>query len=86
MALSAQRHEEAEASLQRIHDYLIALAVEISEAAPHTNKQGHTYPTAMYAANQIVLLRHVLQQEQEHQRIGEEIRRRLQNRPDDGQQ
>ena len=75
MALSAQRHEEIETSLQRIHEYLTALAAEIDAAAPHTSKQGHTYQAAVYAANQIVLLRHALQQEQEHKRTGEEIRR-----------
>jgi hypothetical protein len=77
MALSAQRHEEIDASLQRIHEYLAALAAEIDAAASYTNKQGHTYQIAMDAANQLVLLRHALQQEQEHQRMGEGIQRRL---------
>jgi hypothetical protein len=77
MVLSAQRHEEIDASLQRIHDYLAALAAEIDAAEPHTNKQGRTYQAAQYATQQIVLLRHSLQQSQEFQRIGEEIQRGL---------
>jgi hypothetical protein len=65
MALTDQRYEEIDASLQRIHDYLIALAAELDAAATATNKQGETYPLAVTVAAWVAQLRHALQTDQE---------------------
>jgi hypothetical protein len=63
MALTDQRYEDIDASLQRIHEYLIALAAELDEAAPATNKQEDTYQIAVTIAAWVAQLRHALQTE-----------------------
>jgi hypothetical protein len=50
IVLSVRRHEEVDASLRRIHEYLTALAAEIDEGAPAMNKQGDTYQIAVTVA------------------------------------
>ena len=65
MGLPAQRYEERAASLQRIHAYLTALAVEVDAAAPVTNKHGETYQVALTVAAWVAQLRHALQTDQE---------------------
>ena len=68
MALSAQRHEEIDASLQRIHGYLTALAAELDAAA--TDQQGESYQVAIIAAAWVTQLRHALQADQEQPHNG----------------
>jgi hypothetical protein len=63
MALPAQRHEEIDASLQRIHRYLTALAAELDTAT--TNEQGETYQIALTVAAWVTQLRHALKTDQE---------------------
>ena len=77
MALTTERYAEIDAELQRVRDYLAALAEEIDAAEPNTNKQGPTYMSAIQALGAITGLRHMLEQDQEHQRVCEEIQRQL---------
>jgi hypothetical protein len=63
MALSAQRHEEVDASLRRIHEYLTALAAELDAAT--TNQPGETYQVALTVAAWVTQLRDALQSDQE---------------------
>jgi len=77
MALTDERYAEIDAELQRMRDYLAALADEIDAAAPIVNKHGATYVSAISALGAIAALRHMLESQQEHERIGDEIQRRL---------
>jgi hypothetical protein len=71
MALTDQRYEDIDTSLQRIHEYLIALAAEFDEAAPATNKHGEPYQIAVTIAAWVAQLRHALQAEQEQPHRGQ---------------
>lgn len=74
--IKPERHAKVDAELANIYTYLVALADEIDREAPVTNKRGFTYSAACAAGNAVAHLRHLLADDQEKQRIGEEIRRR----------
>ena len=78
MALTPERYAEIDAELQRMRDYLAALADEIDAGA--TFPGGALYASAAQALGSIAMLRHMLEQTQEHERIGDEIQRRLDGR------
>jgi hypothetical protein len=61
MAITAQRYQEIDDDLWHIHEYLLALALEVDEAAP--KRRGKTYQAAMDVAGQIFGLREKLQTE-----------------------
>ena len=69
MALIPERYAEIDAELQQVCEYLAALADELGT--------GAAYAPAVYALGAITRLRHSLEQTQEHDRIGDEIQRRL---------
>ncbi len=77
MALTPARYTVVVAELQYIHTYLTSLASEIDAAAPLTDKRGTDYQVTNRAAEQVAHLLYMLADDQEKQRVGEEIRRRL---------
>lgn len=76
MPITTERVEEIDTELQRMRDYLVALAKEIDAAASY--KGGPLHSSTVHALGSIAMLRRSLGQEQEHQRIGKEKQRRLQ--------
>jgi hypothetical protein len=80
VTLAAERHTAVNAELQRIHEYLVALATEIA-LAPPTDKHGFTYQITVKTAEQIELLRCMLIDVQEQQGISEQLHLRLWSGP-----
>jgi hypothetical protein len=71
MGLTPERYVEVDAELQEIYKYLLALALEIDEAAPLSGKQGRDYRTAVNTLGQVAILRRTLLAALEHQLMGE---------------
>ena len=71
MGLTPERYVEVDAELQEIYKYLLALALEIDEAAPLSGKQGRDYRTAVNTLGQVAILRRTLLAALERQLIGE---------------
>jgi hypothetical protein len=73
MAFTAERYTQVKAELEKIETRLFALAVEIDEAAPVTEKKGFIYQAAWRAGDAVAHLQYMLKTQQEQ----EEIQRRL---------
>ena len=65
MSFTAHRRQEIDAELGQIHEYLLALALEIDHLAQGKDRRGRTYESAMDAAGQIFHLRERLRQDQQ---------------------
>lgn len=68
MALTPERYAEIDAELQRMRDYLAALA---------SFPDGALHSSAVSTLGAISILRHALAQSKEHESMGDEIQRRL---------
>jgi hypothetical protein len=77
MSLTAERHTEVEALLQRINDELVALAAELDRSVG-VNGRSHSADTTRYVIRHLALLRYDLEREQEWRRSTEAYRRRFQ--------
>lgn len=77
MTLSKERLSEVDAELQRIKQFLLALAEEIQESEPLATRRGESWLAALEAEHALGHLRHTLTIEQEQARIGAELRQRL---------
>ena len=65
MPFTAHRYQEIDAELEQIHEYLLALALEIDDLAQSKDRRGRTYESSMDAAGQIFNLRERLRKDQE---------------------
>ena len=46
MALSEQRYEEIDSTLQEMHQYLLAIATELDTTVPNPDQQEYIYQVA----------------------------------------
>jgi hypothetical protein len=74
MALTPERYSRVDAELQRIKHFLVTLAEEIETTAPATDKRGFSWMAAIQADSAMVNLRNKLKDDQEKQRIRDELR------------
>jgi hypothetical protein len=81
MALTAERYAEVKVALEQMETRLYALAGEIDEAAPVTEKKGFIHQAAWRAGDAVAHLRYLLKTQQEHRRKEEEIQRRMYGKP-----
>ena len=75
MALTIERYAEIDTELQEIQEWLADLADEIDADAPCKNDSTRT--AVVYARGGMTRLRFELKQQQEHERIGDEVQCRL---------
>jgi hypothetical protein len=80
MALPAQRHEEIDSTLREICKYLLAIAHEIDDAGPKSERHGCTYQVALNTAAQITELRRTLWNAQGDHWEGKELRQLQEDR------
>lgn len=78
--LDPERYAEVDDELRRAKAYFERLRDELRDKAASTNKTGHTILVTEGVIGQIQSLRFELKREQEHQEIGEAIRRKLYGR------
>jgi hypothetical protein len=81
MAFSDQRHDEIDAVLHRIQEYLAALVAEMEAAEPKPQRRGAqrapAYWQTVNAVGVVNVLRRQLRDSQEMRHIGEQLRRQL---------
>jgi len=77
MAFSDQRHDEIDAVLHRMQEYLAALVAEMEAAEPNPQRRGTTYWQTVNAVGVVNVLRRQLRDSQEMRRIAEELRHQL---------
>lgn len=81
MALTAERYAQVKEELDQMETRLFALAGELDEAAPMTEKKGFIYQAACRAGDAVSHLGYMLKTQQEHKRRDEEIQRRMYGKP-----